>query len=189
MKIILFLLEFLGLYHPQPALLTNVAPTIIESKYSYPIDNFFFRITKKPFGIHVTPQDSPVSPEKFSGYHTAVDIEYQDVESDVPVYSIADGKVIYSGVVSGYGGFIAIQYPEFIGIYGHLNPSTLIPNNSQVTKNQPIGILGRGFTPETSGERKHLHFGILKGNKIDFRGYTQQQSELSKWLNPLSLYH
>lgn len=188
MKIILFLLEFLGLYHPQSVPTPTVIPTIVESKYSYPIDNFSSRITKKPFGIYITPKNSPVTPERFSGYHTAVDIEYEDVESDVPVYSIADGQVIFSGTVNGYGGIIAIQYPEFIGIYGHLRPSSLLSVNTTISRSQQIAVLGRGYTTETSGERKHLHFAILKESKLDFRGYVQSQSQLSPWLNPLDLY-
>ena len=41
------------------------------------------RITKKPFGIFITTQNSPVQPERFSGYHTGVDVEYKDAEGRI----------------------------------------------------------------------------------------------------------
>ncbi|KKQ38871.1 MAG: Exopolysaccharide biosynthesis protein, sugar transferase domain protein [Candidatus Moranbacteria bacterium GW2011_GWC2_37_73] len=40
-----------------------------------PLDNALSRITKKPFGIYVNPKNSPVNPERFTGYHSAVDLE------------------------------------------------------------------------------------------------------------------
>jgi murein DD-endopeptidase MepM/ murein hydrolase activator NlpD len=159
-----------------------------SSQYTFPIADFFPRITKKPFGIYITPQNSPVQPEKFTGYHTGTDIEYGDVTGNVPVYAIADGQVIYSGWVKGYGGFLAIQHPDFIATYGHLNPTSLVKSGTKVTKGQNIAILGNAYSTQTDGERKHLHFGILKGSKLDFRGYIQIQSELSLWLDPVSLF-
>lgn len=162
---------------------TPIIDTLVK-----PVSEFKQRITKKFFGTYVTPQNSPVSPEKFTGFHTGVDIEYEDISDDVPIYSIDDGQIIYSGHVNGYGGFIAIQYLQYIGIYGHLRPSSLITNHIKVKKGQNIAVLGTGYSSETDGERKHLHFAILKGQKLDFRGYVQNQSDLSFWLNPLTLY-
>lgn len=48
-------------------------------KIVLPIAEFEKRITKKPFGIYITPQNSPVQPERFTGYHTGVDVEYEDI--------------------------------------------------------------------------------------------------------------
>lgn len=167
----------------------TVTPTVkVTFQYAFPIDNFFQRLTKKPFGIYVTPKNSPVQPEKFTGYHTGDDIEYGDVAGEVRVYAVANGQIIHSGWVSGYGGFIAIQHTNFISVYGHLNPSSLIANGTVVKKGQQIGILGDAFSTQTDVERKHLHFGIVKGHKLDFRGYVQTTSELSLWLNPITLF-
>lgn len=178
---------------PTPSLLPStipISPTSgpITDKLSEPISEFKQRVTKKNFGTYVTPQNSPIKPEKFTGFHTAVDVEYENTMSDISVYSIDDGQIIYSGQVNGYGGFIAIQYSQYIGIYGHLRPKSLFPNKSAVKKGDTIGILGTGYSPQTDGERKHLHFAILKGSKLDFRGYVESKSELSQWLNPLDLF-
>jgi len=72
-------------------------------------------------------------------------------------------------------------------LYGHLNPASLIPKNSEVKKGQQIAVLGKGYTEETDGERKHLHFSIHKGS-LDLRGYVQYQDKLSGWYNPIDFY-
>lgn len=173
--------------------LSNQIPSsALIQKPSLPVADINNRITKKPFGIYVTPGNSPVSPEVFTGYHTGIDIEYEDVEGDVNIHTILDGKVLFSGQAQGYGGVIAIQHNidnrPVIAIYGHLKPKSMIPINSEVKKDQVIGILGKGYTSETDHERKHLHFALYPGTKLNLLGYVQKESELLNWINPLSLY-
>src|SRR5438105_4096773 len=52
-----------------------IPSTKSDPKLTPPIGNSLSRVTKKPFGIYITPQNSPVQPEKFKGYHTGVDFE------------------------------------------------------------------------------------------------------------------
>jgi murein DD-endopeptidase MepM/ murein hydrolase activator NlpD len=157
-----------------------------------PVSEFKKRITKKKFGTYITPTNSPVQPERFSGYHTGVDVEYQDITKDVEVHAIAKGFVSYSGYISGYGGVILITHKikgvERTVVYGHLAPRSLLPTGTKVEANQVIGKLGKNHSDETDGERRHLHFAILSDNRQDFRGYVQSEPELSGWLNPLSIY-
>lgn len=157
-----------------------------------PIAEFKSRITKKPFGIFITPQNSPVQPEKFSGYHTGVDVEYADVSADVPVKAIADGVVERSSTISGYGGVVVMRHTidgqDRLALYGHLEPQSMVKNNTRVQAGETIGRLGDDKSSETDGERKHLHFAILQGTTVDLRGYVTNQSELTKWLDPLSLF-
>lgn len=162
------------------------------SKIVYPIADFKARITKKPFGIYITPQNSPVSPERFSGYHTGTDIEYQDITTDVPVYAINDGVITLARTASGYGGVIILE-TEINGqkhsiLYGHIRPSSLSKVGSQVKKGEQIGLLGTEYSTETDDERRHLHFAVLSDNRIDLKGYVPNQSELSGWIDPVSLY-
>lgn len=158
------------------------------------INDFKNRITKKPFGIYITPKTSPVQPERFTGYHTGVDIEYQDITSDVPAYAIFDGKIVFSsGNVSGYGGVFIIEI-QLNGqshniLYGHIRPGFLPKVGQTITKGDQIGLLGTGYSSETDGERRHLHFAILSDNRIDLKGYVQTQTELSGWENPLDFYN
>lgn len=163
-----------------------------QPAYATPVDELKSRITKKKFGTYITPATSPVQPERFSGFHTGVDVEYDDVESDTAVRAITTGAVTFSGVIDGYGGVLLITHtikgsPRTV-VYGHLDPSSLVASGATIKKSQKIGVLGANKSSETDGERKHLHFAILSDTRQDFRGYVQSESELSAWLNPNSLY-
>lgn len=156
-----------------------------------PVAQFQERITKKPFGIHITPATSPVTPERFSGYHTGVDVEYGDITADVPVSSIANGTVLEVRTVDGYGGLVAVQYminnQEIIGIYGHLRPSSLPEVDATIKAGEKLAVLGTGGTDETDGERKHLHFALVKGTAVDLRGYVPNAADLTAWIDPTTL--
>ena len=166
---------------------TPETPTLVE-----PVAEFKQRITKKPFGLYIDPQHSPVQPERFTGYHTGVDVEYGDVPQEVPVHAIAAGKIIHAATAQGYGGVVAIQHTingqPVVAIYGHLKPASLPKAGQEVKAGDTIGRLGNGFTPETDGERKHLHFGLYKGSTLNLRGYVQNKSELAAWLDPATIF-
>lgn len=161
-----------------------------------PVDEFEEKITKKPFGIFITPETSPVENDRFIGYHTGVDVEFTDVFEDVSVKAIADGTILARTYASGYGGVIVIRHilngVPIIALYGHLDSARLLPLYiSQVKAGDQIGILGDDHSKETDGTRKHLHFSFRQDNgneKIDFRGYVQTKEELAGWLNPLDFY-
>ncbi len=164
----------------------NKAPELHE-----PISGGLSRVTKKPFGLYVSPGHSPVSPERFTGYHTGIDFETtpQEQNTDVGVYAACSGKLLLKKYASGYGG-VAVQACKLDGqdvtiIYGHLRLSSIAPNVGDVlSPGQQIAVLGTGYSSETDGERKHLHFGVHKTAAINILGYVQKQSELSGWLDP-----
>lgn len=165
-------------------------PTSSAAQLVPPIANWQARVTKKPFGIYITPQNSPVQPEKFSGYHTGVDFETFSEEQniDVPIYAICSGKLLVKEYASGYGG-VAVQACKLNGddvtiIYGHLRLASISAVKGQnLAAGEQIGMLGTGYSTETNGERKHLHLGIHKGTAINILGYVQNQAELSGWLD------
>lgn len=160
-------------------------PTQSVNKF-YPIAQFEQRITKKPFGIYITPQNSPVQPERFSGFHTGVDVEYEDTIEDIPVFAVCDGEIVLSRWVSGYGGTVIIKCQinkaDYYILYGHLRVSS-ITKNVKILKGDQIAVLGKGKTQETDFERKHLHFSVHK-DSLDLRGYVQKQDELQGWVDP-----
>lgn len=158
-----------------------------------PIGEFRSRITKKPFGILITRENSPVQPERFSGFHSGVDVEYTDkLDVDIPVRAIAPGTVVHSGRAAGYGGVLVISHQigsaSTLALYGHLDPSSLPKVGSEISAGQRIGILGEGGTTETDGERKHLHFALIKGQSVNLKGYVKTKSELSGWEDPLAFF-
>lgn len=158
--------------------------------FGEPISHALSRITKKPFGIYITPKTSPVQPEKFTGYHTGVDFETSPAEADtdVSVYAICDGPLLEKITASGYGG-VAVQRCSLDGpavtiVYGHIKLASVTATvGQQLAHGQQLAILGKGYSIETDGERKHLHLGIHKGSTINILGYVQKQADLSQWLD------
>ena len=161
---------------------------------SEPINSALTRITKKPFGIKVSPSNSPVSPEKFSGYHTGVDFETlpDEQNTDVNIYAVCTGPLVLKKYASGYGG-VAVQQCKINNmivtiIYGHLKLTSIIPAiKHNLKQGDKIGILGKGYSSETDGERKHLHLGIHKGASINLLGYVQNQTSLNQWIDAETL--
>ena len=174
---------------------TQTTKPPLESKYGlvFPVDQFKKRLYKKPFGKYITSQNSPVQPERFAGFHTGVDIEYEDITTDVPVYAIADGKVVLSRTVSGYGGVFMIEIQlngaTHTVLYGHIRPSSLPKVGLKAKKSDQLAVLGTGYSLETDGERRHLHFAVLSNHRLDLRGYVQTKSELTGWIDPATLYN
>lgn len=161
----------------------------------YPIENFPDRVTLKPFGIHITPATSPVQPERFSGYHTGADAETtaDEANADVPVVAITEGTVALARTASGYGGVMVLQVQidgqPYTAVYGHLNvDSFTVQVGDTVTVGEKLANLGKGFSSETDGERKHLHFGLLPGTFTNIKGYVQNESELKNWLDPIAFF-
>lgn len=173
----------------------NVVEVNKEDTVNYPLNDSLSRITKKPFGIYITPQNSPVSPERFSGYHTGTDFEIFDDEKEksVEVKTVCDGEILRAGKVSGYGGLVVqdctINEQVVTVLYGHLNLSDLrkLKLGSTLEEGAVIAKLGEDKSLDTNGERKHLHLGIHKGGKIDVWGYVNAEKELEGWIDFESL--
>lgn len=181
----LALVVLLGTMREQKTLVPTKEPERV-----LPIAEYEKRITKKPFGIYITPQNSPVQPERFTGYHTGVDVEYEDITTEVPVFAIEDGELVLAKWAPGYGGAIVLksnlENKEIYIFYGHLDPQSFT-ENIQAKKGERIAVLGKSQTQETDFERKHLHFAIIK-NKLDLRGYVKTEEELNGWYDPLDFY-
>jgi murein DD-endopeptidase MepM/ murein hydrolase activator NlpD len=166
-------------------------PDIPAPPFGAPLDRAGERVTKKPFGIFITPQNSPVKPEKFRGYHTGTDFEIfpEELNMDVQVRAICDGKVVQKKYATGYGG-VLVESCEFDGepitvIYGHLKLASIAKKSSDdLVKGEEIGILGKANSAETNGERKHLHLGVHKGTAINILGYVLKEADLSGWIDP-----
>lgn len=160
-----------------------------------PISGAIARVTKKPFGIKISPSDSPISPEKFAGYHTGVDFETTEAEQNiaVPIYTICAGELLVKKQATGYGGVVVqaceINKQAVTVVYGHLNLSSVSAKiNQELKVGQQIGILGQGYSSETDGERKHLHLSIHLGQFVVLLGYVSQAERLLDWLDPSPLF-
>ncbi len=78
-----------------------------------------------------------------------------------PILSVADGVVIYSGKMGGYGNVIKIKHDDdYISLYAH--QSRLKAKKGQIVKKgQIIGYVGS--TGRSTGP--HLHFGLYKNGR------------------------
>jgi len=155
-----------------------------------PMKNHKERVTKKPFGIVITPATSPVQPERFSGIHTGVDYEVTDdeLDADISVQAICGGTITQMGRNNGYGGTLvqkcSIGEEVWHVVYGHLDASRFpFSRGAFVAPGQTLGFLGAHESTETDGERKHLHLGVNTGEQVDLRGYVQSKSSLDKWID------
>lgn len=167
------------------------------SKVGYPLSRGEERDKKLTFGLFVTPnpETNPIDPpERFTGYHTALDLEIfpEEEAQDVPVVAACDGKVLQAEVISGYGGVIiqscSLDDQEVTVLYGHLDYTRFQKTAGQeVGRGEQIAFLGDDKSPESGDTRKHLHFGIHKGQEIEVKGYAETEGELEAFLDPLPL--
>jgi murein DD-endopeptidase MepM/ murein hydrolase activator NlpD len=178
----------------------TILPTLPEAQaveplpaFGWPMDRADERVTKKPFGLKIEPGHSPVENDRFTGYHVGVDFETfaDEQDIDIPVYVICDGPLVLKQFAKGYGG-LAVQTCDLEGqpvsiIYGHLDLTSIAAQpNDLLERGQVIGQLGQGLSPETDGVRKHLHLGVYAGEKLDIRGYVQEELDTKNWLDPLA---
>lgn len=170
-----------------------LAACTTNAPFSDPMDNAALRATPLHFGLKVTPDPSnnPITPpERFSGYHVAVDYEVSEdeLDIDIPVYAICPGKVRFSGYAEGYGGLL-VQECKLDGnpvtvLYGHLVIDGLPAENSKLNQREILGYLGAANSYDSGYTRKHLHLGIHKGSALDIRGYVQTAAEVNDFIDP-----
>ncbi|EKD58394.1 MAG: hypothetical protein ACD_56C00141G0024 [uncultured bacterium] len=165
--------------------------TVDFSSLTSPLNKADERVTKKKFGTYVTPKNSPVQPEKFQGFHAGVDFEIFPGEEDIDVFvsAICSGRLLAKRTASGYGG-VAVQSCDLGGkpvtvVYGHLELESIRHEVSNVLNaGDKLGFLGKGYSSQTDGERKHLHLGIHRGKTINILGYVNSRELLSDWIDP-----
>lgn len=162
----------------------------------FPIGNYAERGSYKMFDQYFDKNSyvgkESLFPTQYTGYHAATDWEILSGEenTDVPIYAVTDGKISFIGPVGGYGGVILLNLANdsYTAIYGHVKlSSSSLKAGDSVKAGQFLANLGKGFSSETGGERKHLHFGIYNGKGNYFKGYeSSQQAIQSKWIDPIA---
>jgi hypothetical protein len=176
----------------------NNSNATLSSSLPWPLERASERGKLLTFGMFVSPdpEQNPITPpERFTGFHSGLDIEILPEEKDasVLVKAICDGKIIYTGSVEGYGGVIIQQcninnQPTSV-LYGHLRLSSfrVSAGETPITQSTELAELGTAYSNETGGTRKHLHLGMHKGNHIEFLGYVNIQEELAEFIDPFPL--
>lgn len=173
------------------------APKAQIPSFTWPVDAYQKRPLLLTFGMNVTPtsENNPiVPPERFSGYHSALDIEiYPDeINKKVTVNASCAGKILTIGMVNGYGGVLVqsckINNQEVTILYGHLDPDDfLVKFGDSVKAGDDIGILAPHKTAKSGFNRKHLHLQIHRGTNIVLRGYVSREEDLAQYIDPQSI--
>lgn len=182
------LFSFIVLITPQKAL---------GASWYFPVDRYYMRQTVKGFGQLIDGnfykgKERLFPFNRFYGYHAAVDLEVfaDEKNQNIPVYAIYSGRILYFGLLEGYGGVILqeIENENRTALYGHVKIKNLKHQvGDKVSPGGVITFLGDEFSSETSKERKHLHFGILKGTGLYFSGHeVSLERLLAKWEDPNS---
>lgn len=155
-----------------------------------PISRSNERVTLKPFGVRVSPKNSPVSPERFSGFHTGTDFETfpDEQETDIIVQAICEGNILRLGTATGYGGYLVqscvLNKQDVTIVYGHIRYQSVKKKTGELLHvGDSFAVLGKGYSSETDGERKHLHLSIFKGTSVNIKGYVSRESDLKGWLD------
>jgi murein DD-endopeptidase MepM/ murein hydrolase activator NlpD len=105
----------------------------------------------------------PVKGSVISGFgmrdgnrHDGVDIK---ASSGAPIYAAADGEVVYSGNLRGYGNLIILRHADrYYTTYAH-NQKNLVAVGRHVTAGEKIALVGA--TGRATGP--HLHFEVRLG--------------------------
>lgn len=88
--------------------------------------------------------------------HDGVDIK---APSGAPIYAAADGEVVYSGNLRGYGNLIIVRHPDrYYTTYAH-NQKNLVTVGKKVEAGEKIALVGA--TGRATGP--HLHFEVRLG--------------------------
>lgn len=158
---------------------------IDQTSVVFPIDNYVSGRTKKLFGQFIE--------DRFIGFHTGDDIEVAADDNQVPIISIAAGKIVYKKWAAGYGGLLIIRHQidgeEYLALYGHLRLSSILKKvGDSIGPGETIGVLGSPNSYDTDNERKHLHFAIYGLSDINVSGYVTNADQLANWINPTDFF-
>lgn len=102
------------------------------------------------------------------GQSKGIDIEGKQGQK---VLAAAEGRVIYSGTMNGYGNLVIIKHTDdLLTAYAH-NSNNLVTQGSSVSKGQQIAEMGNSGTDTVK-----LHFEVRRqGKPVDPLGYLPQQ--------------
>lgn len=109
-------------------------------------------IVSSAYGMRTDPFNGQVK------FHQGVDIA---APAGTPVRAAADGKVIFSGQMAGYGNLVEVDHGNgWVTLYGH-NAANLVAVGEDIKAGQAVGLVGS--TGRATGP--HVHFEVRKAGK------------------------
>ena len=90
-------------------------------------------------------------------FHDGIDIAAAE---GTPIHAVADGEVLYSDQLRGYGNIVILRHQDgLVSVYAH-NETNLVEKGARVNRGQVIARVGS--TGQVTGP--HLHFEIRQNN-------------------------
>lgn len=104
------------------------------------------------FGMRTDPFNGNVK------FHQGLDIA---APAGTPIKAAADGKVVFSGQMAGYGNLVEVDHGDgWVTRYGH-NAANLVAVGDDIKAGQTVGLVGS--TGRATGP--HVHFEVRKAGK------------------------
>jgi murein DD-endopeptidase MepM/ murein hydrolase activator NlpD len=130
----------------------SLEKTSAQAQQQHPSHNAAHGIVSSAFGMRADPFDGQVK------FHQGVDIA---APAGTPVKAAAEGKVIFSGQMAGYGNVVEVDHGNgWVTLYGH-NAANLVAVGDDVKAGQTVGLVGS--TGRATGP--HVHFEVRKAGK------------------------
>ena len=177
--ILFFIIIFISLFSIQSQSFTGYTKEYIEnntfhynenSTFNWPV--FGYYNISSFFGNRKSPTTGA------SSYHSGIDIPAPEKTN---IYSICNGKVIFTGFYGADGYTIIVKNNNYEIIYGHVSPNFIVYKNQLIKENENIGTVGPKYidSPEntkyfdSNGKKTngattgtHLHLTIKINGKI-----------------------
>ncbi len=133
-------------------------PVAAQTVFSIPLNG----VITSGFGERTDPLNES------SAYHTGLDIA---ANTGTPILAAADGEVIFSGELGGYGFAVKLRHKDgLVTLYGHCS-QLYVKEGQTVSAGETIAAVGS--TGRSTGP--HLHFEIIDGeeylNPSDFLSF------------------
>ncbi len=130
----------------------SLEKTTVQPQQQNPSHDTAHGIVSSVFGMRTDPFNGHVK------FHQGVDIA---APTGTPVKAAADGKVIFSGQMAGYGNLVEVDHGNgWVTRYGH-NAANLVAVGDDVKAGQTVGLVGS--TGHATGP--HVHFEVRKAGK------------------------
>ncbi|NEW62435.1 peptidoglycan DD-metalloendopeptidase family protein [Granulicatella sp. zg-ZJ] len=127
-----------------------------------PLDNMSEVIITSPFGL--ARQIDLGNGQTHVDVHNGVDLVYKDGRANAPIYTMADGEVVFAQPDSAGGLGVIVKHSEdFYSYYWHLSTIT-VSRGEHITAGTQVGNMGA--TGLATGI--HLHLGFSKGYWSDY---------------------
>lgn len=109
--------------------------------------------------------------------HAGIDFGVRPRGSQYAARAVIDGKVVYSGVMGGYGNVVVIEDDTWCYLYAHL-ANRAVSVGQSVKLGQPLGTVGMSGT----ATGVHLHYEIRPAGQWNIKATDRTVARMLEYL-------